>query len=142
MKIIVSGYGGQGIKFLSIILAKTCMKNNKFVTMIPSYGPEARGGSSQCSLIIDDMPITNPVVKKADYLLAFSREGIDNLSHRAKNVIYHEDMNNMEMLGIFIKTTGVDIEPIIETMKHEISTKYVDRLEGNIANLKKGFASL
>ena len=45
------------------------------------------------------------------------------------------------MLGYFIKTIGEDIEPIIETMKHEISVKYADRIESNIANLIKGFNS-
>jgi len=142
MKVIVSGKGGQGIQFLAMLLAKTAVHQDKHVTLIKSYGPEARGGASQASVVISLEPVTNPVVKKADYLLAFSKEGVDMWSPRAKNVIYRENMNNMEMLGIFIKTIGEDIEPIIETMKHEISSKYTDRIEGNIVNLKKGFTSL
>ena len=139
LKVIVSGKGGQGIQFLAMLLAKTAVHQGMNVTLIKSYGPEARGGASQASVITDVNPITNPIIKKADYLLAFSQEAVDMWGPRAKNVIYHEDMNNMEMLGIFIKTIGEDIELIIETMKHEISAKYTDRIEGNIVNLKKGF---
>ena len=142
MKVIVSGTGGQGIQFLAILLAKTAVHEGKHVTLIKSYGPEARGGASQASVVIDNKPITNPVVKNADYLLAFSQEAVDMWGSKARNVVFHENMNNMEMLGIFIKTIGEDIEPIIETMKHEISSKYTDRIEGNIVNLKKGFTSL
>ncbi len=139
MKVIVSGKGGHGVQFLAMLLAKTAVHQGKYVTLIKSYGPEARGGASQASVVIDMKPITNPIVKKADYLLAFSQEAVDMWGPRAKNVIYREDMNNMEMLGIFIKAVNVDIECIIDTMRHEISAKYADRLEGNIVNLKKGY---
>jgi len=139
MKVIVSGKGGQGIQFLTMLLAKTAVHQDKHVTLIKSYGPEARGGASQASVVISLEPVTNPVVKNADYLLAFSREGFDMWSPRAKNVIYRDDMNNMEMLGLFIKTIGGDLEPFIETMKGEISAKYADRLEANIVNLRRGY---
>jgi hypothetical protein len=142
MKVIVSGKGGQGIQFLAMLLAKTAVHEGKHVTLIKSYGPEARGGASQASVVISLDPVTNPIVKKADYLLAFSQEAVDMWGPRAKNVIYHEDMNNMEMLGIFIKTVGGNIAPIIEIMNKEISAKYTDRIEANTGNLKKGFSSL
>jgi len=139
MKIIISGRGGQGIKLISTILAKSSIENNKFVTLTASYGPEARGGFSQCSIVIDDKIITNPIVKKADYLLAFSKEAVEMWGPKAKTVIYHDNIHNMEMLGIFIKTIGEDIEPIIETMRHEISAKYTDRIDANIFNIRKGY---
>lgn len=139
MKVIVSGKGGQGIQFLAVLLAKTAVHRGMHVSMIKSYGPEQRSGASQCSLVIDNKSITNPVVKKADYLLAFSREAVDMWGPRAKNVIYHDNMDNMEMLGIFMKVINVPIEPMIETMKVEISAKYADRLGGNIEKLKRGF---
>lgn len=142
IKVIVSGTGGQGIQFLAMLLAKNSIHQGKSVTMIKSYGPEARGGASQASVVISDKPITNPVIKKADYLIAFSKEAVDMWGSRAKTIIYHDNMNNMEMLGIFIKTIGEDINPIIETMKHEISSKYSDRVESNVANLMKGYSSL
>jgi len=139
MKVIISGKGGQGIQFISMLLAKKAIHKGTFVTLIKSYGPETRGGASQSSIVIDDKPITNPVIKRADYLLAFSKEAVDMWGSKAKTVIYHDNVNNMEMLGIFIKTIGEDIEPIIETMRHEISAKYTDRIDTNIFNLRKGY---
>ncbi len=139
MKIIISGTGGQGIQFIAQLLAKNAIHNKYNCTVIKSYGPEARGGASQCSLVIDDKPITNPVIKKADYLIAFSKEAVDMWGSRAQTVIYHDNINNMEMLGIFIKIIGEDIESIIETMKHAISSKYIDRIKLNEENLRKGF---
>lgn len=139
MKIIVSGTGGQGIQFFAQLFAKDAIHKGKYATLIKSYGPEARGGASQSSVIIDEKPITNPIIKNADYLIAFSQEAVDMWSPRANITIFHENMNNMEMLGIFIKTIGEDIEDIIETMKHEISSKYADRIEANITNIMKGY---
>ena len=140
LRVIISGKGGQGIKFISTIFAKSSIENGKFVTLTASYGPEARGGSSQCSMVIDNKPITNPIIKNADYLLAFTQDAVN--MWKAENVIYHDNINNMEMLGIFIKTIGEDIEPIIDTMKQEISSKYTDRIQVNIDNLMKGFNSI
>lgn len=139
MKVIVSGRGGHGVQFLAMLLAKTAVHEGKHVTLIKSYGPEARGGASQASVVIEEKPITNPVVKKADYLLAFGKEAVDMWGPRSKSVIYHEDMNNMEMLGIFLKAIGEKLEPVIDTMKSEISAKYAGRLEGNIEKLKRGY---
>jgi Pyruvate/2-oxoacid:ferredoxin oxidoreductase gamma subunit len=141
LKIIVSGKGGQGIQFLAMLLAKNAIYNKYNCTVIKSYGPEARSGASQASVIIDYNPITNPVVKKADYLIAFTQEAVDMWGSRSKNIIYHDDMNNMEMLGKFIKVIDGNIEEIIETMKHIISDKYIDRREANILNLRKGYNS-
>lgn len=142
LKFIVSGKGGQGIQFFAMLYTKNAIHHGKHVTLMKSYGPEARGGASQASVTIDDKPITNPVIRKADYLVAFSKEAVDMWGPRAKNIIYHDNINNMEMLGIFIKTIGEELEPIVETMKEMISSKYLDRLETNIANLRKGFNSV
>ena len=138
LKLIISGRGGQGIQFLAQLLAKNAIHNGLFVTLIKSYGPEARGGFSQCSLVIDNKLITNPIIKKSDYLLAFNKEAVDMWGSKSKNIIYY-DVNNMEMLGIFIKTIGEDIEPIIETMKASISSKYADKIQANIDNIIKGY---
>ena len=142
LRVIVSGKGGQGIQFLAQLVCRTAIHAGMQVTLMKSYGPEARGGASQASFVIDCAPIINPVVKHADYLLAFSKEAVDMWGPKAKTTIYHDNLNNMEMLGIFIKTIGEDIDPIIATMKREISSKYIDRIEVNEANIRKGFNSI
>ena len=64
-KIMVAGFGGQGILFLGKLLAYSGMLENKEVTWFPSYGAEVRGGTANCTVIISDEMIGSPVVKKS-----------------------------------------------------------------------------
>ena len=70
--IVLAGVGGQGILFAGKLLAKLAMKKEKQVTWIPSYGPEMRGGTCNCSVIIDDELIGSPLVTHPDILFAFN----------------------------------------------------------------------
>ena len=62
-EIIISGFGGQGALFAGQLLAYTALDQGKEVTWIPSYGPEMRGGTAHCTVIIADEPIGSPVVR-------------------------------------------------------------------------------
>lgn len=64
-KIIISGFGGQGVMSMGMMLAYAGMMEGKEVTWMPAYGPEMRGGTANCSIIISDKPISSPVVTKA-----------------------------------------------------------------------------
>jgi 2-oxoglutarate ferredoxin oxidoreductase subunit gamma len=64
--IIFAGFGGQGILFAGKILARAAMEEGREVVWIPSYGPEMRGGTASCTVIIGDEPIGSPVVDEAD----------------------------------------------------------------------------
>lgn len=71
-RIIISGAGGQGILLLGKILAEAAMRENKFVTWLPSYGAEVRGGSAYCMVIVSDEEIGSPYVNEADSLIAMN----------------------------------------------------------------------
>ncbi|MGL4254670.1 MAG: 2-oxoacid:acceptor oxidoreductase family protein [Fusobacteriaceae bacterium] len=60
--IICSGFGGQGVMSMGQILAYSGMIENKEVSWLPSYGPEMRGGTANCSVILSDEPIGSPVI--------------------------------------------------------------------------------
>jgi 2-oxoglutarate ferredoxin oxidoreductase subunit gamma len=64
--VIVAGFGGQGILFAGKILARAAMDEEREVLWIPSYGPEMRGGTASCTVIIGDEPVGSPVVDQAD----------------------------------------------------------------------------
>ncbi len=64
--IIIAGFGGQGVLFAGQLLAYAGMDNGKHVTWIPSYGPEMRGGTANCTVIVSDEPVGAPVVAKPD----------------------------------------------------------------------------
>lgn len=69
---IISGFGGQGVLFLGSILAEAGAALGKWVSFLPAYGPEARGGTSFCTTIISDATIISPLVDKADTLVALN----------------------------------------------------------------------
>ncbi|HOJ48829.1 MAG TPA: 2-oxoacid:acceptor oxidoreductase family protein [Bacillota bacterium] len=70
--ILIAGFGGQGVLFAGKQLALAGMKMDKQVSFIPSYGPEMRGGTSNCSVNIDDEPIGSPVVTRPEILLVLN----------------------------------------------------------------------
>lgn len=64
--IVISGFGGQGVLFTGQLLAYAGMDNDKHVTWIPSYGPEMRGGTANCTVIVSDDPVGSPLVAEPD----------------------------------------------------------------------------
>ncbi len=71
-KILIAGFGGQGILFAGKALAFTGLKAGMEVSWLPSYGPEMRGGTANCSVTLSDMPIGSPIVDKPDVLVAMN----------------------------------------------------------------------
>lgn len=63
-EIVISGFGGQGALFAGQLLAYTALDEEREVTWIPSYGPEMRGGTAHCTVIIGDEPIGSPIVRR------------------------------------------------------------------------------
>ncbi len=61
-KLLCSGFGGQGVMSLGQLLAYSGMNDNKKVTWMPSYGPEMRGGTAYCNIIISDDYIASPII--------------------------------------------------------------------------------
>ena len=75
--ILISGFGGQGVLFTGKFLAYEGLLENKEVTWLPSYGPEMRGGTANCAVIISDTPIGSPLVNKPDVLIAMNLPSLD-----------------------------------------------------------------
>lgn len=76
-QIIVSGFGGQGVLFVGKLLAYAGMMAGKNVSWIPSYGPEMRGGTANCSVTISDKEITSPIVNQCTSLIALNEPSLD-----------------------------------------------------------------
>ena len=72
-KIIVAGFGGQGIIVGAKMLAVTLMRDGKEVTHFPSYGAEMRGGTCNCFVVTSDKPIASPMVKISDVAMIFNK---------------------------------------------------------------------
>ena len=75
--ILIAGFGGQGILFSGKFLAYEGLIDGKEVSWLPSYGPEMRGGTANCSIIISDEKIGSPIVDKPDILIAMNAPSLD-----------------------------------------------------------------
>jgi len=71
-QLLLAGSGGQGLLFAGKFLAFAAMIEGKEVSWFPSYGPEARGGTSNCSVVFSDEPIGSPIVAQPDVLIAMN----------------------------------------------------------------------
>ena len=74
---LFSGFGGQGILFAGKFLAYKGLIDDKQVSWLPSYGPEMRGGTASCSVIVSDEPVGSPIVSKPDMLIAMNLPSLD-----------------------------------------------------------------
>ncbi len=70
--VIFAGFGGQGVLFSGQLLAHAAMAEGKYVTWIPSYGPEMRGGTANCTVVVSDEPIGSPLVSRYSVAVVFN----------------------------------------------------------------------
>ncbi len=83
-EIMFAGFGGQGILLMGEILALAALKSGKEVAWIPSYGPEMRGGTAYCTVVISDRPIGSPVIKHPQHLVAMNRPSLEKFASEVK----------------------------------------------------------
>jgi 2-oxoglutarate ferredoxin oxidoreductase subunit gamma len=76
-EIIISGFGGQGVLFAGQVIAYAALDAGKEVTWIPSYGPEMRGGTANCTVVIADQEIGSPLVKNPPLAIALNLPSFD-----------------------------------------------------------------
>ncbi len=80
-KILIAGFGGQGILFSGKFLVYAGMLEGREVTWLPSYGPEMRGGTANCSVIFSESPVGSPIVATPDLLVAMNLPSYDKFEH-------------------------------------------------------------
>ena len=81
-EIVIAGFGGQGVLFAGQVLAYAAMDNGKEVTWIPSYGPEMRGGTANCTVVIADEEIGSPIVRNPTAVLAMNQPSLEKYEPR------------------------------------------------------------
>ncbi len=84
-EILIAGFGGQGILFAGKFLAYKGLIENKNVSWLPSYGPEMRGGTASCNVIISDEPVGSPIVSSPDVLIAMNLPSLDKYENSVKS---------------------------------------------------------
>ena len=80
--VIMAGFGGQGLMFIGKLLAYSAMKTGKHVTWIPSYGPEMRGGTANCTVVVSDKEIGSPVITSPQALIIMNNPSLEAFEPR------------------------------------------------------------
>jgi len=83
-EIIIAGFGGQGALLMGELIAYAGMTEGKQVSWLPSYGPEMRGGTANCSVIVSDEPVGSPVVTEADAVIVLNKPSLDKFERVLK----------------------------------------------------------
>ncbi|MCR4577676.1 MAG: 2-oxoacid:acceptor oxidoreductase family protein [Clostridiales bacterium] len=108
--ILISGFGGQGVLFTGKFLAYEGLVEEKEVTWLPSYGPEMRGGTCNCAVIISDDPIGSPLVTAPDVLIAMNTPSVDKFEGAVAPggmMFYDSSMIDQKISREHIKAFGV-----------------------------------
>lgn len=77
LELIIAGFGGQGILSAGKLLAYAGMLEGKNVSWLPSYGPEMRGGTANCSVVISDEPVGSPILDTANVLIVMNGPSLE-----------------------------------------------------------------
>ena len=80
-----AGFGGQGIMLMGQIMAEAAMQQGHEVVWIPSYGPEMRGGTAYCTVVISDRPIGSPIIRNPKHLVAMNGPSLEKFAPSVKS---------------------------------------------------------
>ncbi len=114
-KIIISGFGGQGILLMGKLLTYAANSMSKHTTWLPSYGPEMRGGSANCMVVISDKPINSPLVSEPTTLVALNRPSLDRFEPKIEEgglLFINKDAINREIARKDIEIVKVPADTI------------------------------
>lgn len=125
-RIIIAGAGGQGIMLLGRVLAMAAMKENRYVTWLPSYGAEVRGGTAHCMVIISNREIGSPYIDRADSLIIMNAPASERFKYRIENK------------GLFILNSSlasIDTEKNVSILKYPFTDIALNLGNIRVANM-------
>lgn len=98
--LIISGFGGQGVLVIGRLLSYAAMRENKYVTFLPSYGPIMRGGTAHCTVVISSRPIGSPIIHKPLSAILMNVPSVLKFEGKVKPgglVLYNSDLVDRTM---------------------------------------------
>ena len=127
-EVIISGFGGQGTLYAGQVLAYAAMDEGKQVTWIPSYGPEMRGGTANCTVVISDEEIGSPTVKYPKAVLALNLPSLDKYEDMIAPggcIVVNESMVNRKPTRTDIRVVMLPANEIAREIGNERATNMV-----------------
>ena len=145
-ELIVAGFGGQGVLSLGMTLAYAGMVENKEISWMPSYGPEMRGGTANCIVILSENKISSPILSQFDSAIVLNQPSMDKFAPRIKpgglllyesgNIFKPATRDDIDIIGIPV----VKNESILEALAKVLPEKYHHLLPVNREALELGEA--
>ena len=114
-EIIISGFGGQGVMSIGKNLVEAGMDEGFFVTWAPSYGPEMRGGTANCHVVLSSAPVGSPVFTYPTELIAMNAPSIDKFGEKVRSgglVLINSSVVSQKFEREDVKTVYVPCEDI------------------------------
>ena len=136
-EILIAGFGGQGVLFAGQLLAYAAMDAGKEVTWIPSYGPEMRGGTANCTVIISDEEIGSPTVRNPAAVIAMNLPSLDKYEPLVKAggvLVVNTSLIKRAVLRSDVRPVLIDANTAAEQLGNQRLANMV-LLGGLLANL-------
>ncbi len=115
--VIIAGFGGQGVILAGKILAQAGMEQGLEVTWLPSYGPEMRGGTANCTVVLSDAPVGSPIVDEPTDLIAMNLPSLDKfepLLVKDGTVIVNKSLIDRTVNRTDVRAYFVDVHSLAE----------------------------
>ncbi len=121
-KVIIAGFGGQGVMLVGELLAEAGKEDNKYVTFLPSYGPEMRGGTANCDVIISDEPIASPIISYPEAAIILNLPSLDKFEPMMKKdglLVLNKSLIPREVKRNDLRVVEVDAQTIAKELGNE-----------------------
>ncbi len=127
-QILIAGFGGQGILFAGKFLANKGMLEGRYLSWLPSYGPEMRGGTANCSVVLSDDPVGSPIVNHPDVLIVMNLPSLDKYEDAVvpggtifvDSTLIERKVNRQDVKSIYIPATKIAQQNGIPTLANMI----------------------
>ena len=127
---LIAGFGGQGLLFAGKFLAYKGLLENKEVSWLPSYGPEMRGGTASCSVIIGDEPVGSPIVEHPNVLMVMNLPSLNRYEQAVQpggtifvdSTLVERKVERSDVKAIYVPATRLAVENDMTTLANMILT--------------------
>ena len=141
VQILIAGCGGQGVLFAGKFIAYKGLLEGRQLSWLPSYGPEMRGGTANCSVILSDTPVGSPIVSAPDVLMVMNLPSLDKYEGAAKSdaqlfvdsTLIERKVKRTDVTAFYIPATRMAQEAGIPTLANMIMVGKMIRETGMVS---------
>jgi len=123
-KLIVAGSGGQGVLLAGSLLTYAAMLENKEVCWLSSYGPEMRGGTANCTVVISEQEIYSPIIEEADTIIVFNEPSLQKFKSILQSnglIVWNKNLIHLEVFAeTILANAGIEADSIANQLNPRV----------------------